>query len=107
LAEIYSAADLFVNPTLEDNFPTTNLEALACGTPVVTFNTGGSAECLVDGCGLLVERGDLPGLVAAIGAVRKLGKEAYKANCQARAQQLFGKDERFAQYVQLYESSVT
>lgn len=41
LAQLYSAADVFVNPTYEDNFPTTNLEALACGTPVITYNTGG------------------------------------------------------------------
>lgn len=46
LVEIYSTADIFLNPTLEDNFPTTNLEALACGTQVWTFNTGGSTECL-------------------------------------------------------------
>jgi glycosyltransferase involved in cell wall biosynthesis len=46
LAEIYSAADLFFNPTYEDNFPTTNLEALACGTPVVTYDTGGSPEAI-------------------------------------------------------------
>lgn len=46
LAEIYTAADVFVNLTLEDTFPTTNLEALACGTPVITFNTGGSPECI-------------------------------------------------------------
>lgn len=44
LVGLYSEADVFINPTLEDNFPTTNLEALACGTPIVTFNTGGSAE---------------------------------------------------------------
>ena len=46
LAEIYTVADVFVNPTLEDNFPTTNLEALACGTPVISFNTGGSVESI-------------------------------------------------------------
>lgn len=56
LAEIYTAADVFVNPTLEDNFPTTNLEALACGIPVVTFNSGGSPECLTSSCGLVVEK---------------------------------------------------
>lgn len=44
LAEWYSVAEVFVNPTLEDNYPTTNLEAIACGTPVVTFDSGGSAE---------------------------------------------------------------
>lgn len=44
LAAIYSAADAFFNPTVEDNFPTVNLEAEACGTPVVTYDTGGCAD---------------------------------------------------------------
>lgn len=44
LVKWYSAAEVYFNPTLEDNYPTTNLEAIACGTPVVTFNTGGSPE---------------------------------------------------------------
>ncbi|SDH61688.1 Glycosyltransferase involved in cell wall bisynthesis [Pseudobutyrivibrio sp. 49] len=44
LVELYSAAYVFVNPTYEDNYPTTNLEAIACGTPVITYNTGGSPE---------------------------------------------------------------
>lgn len=46
LAALYSLADVYINPTLEDNYPTTNLEAIACGTPVVTFNTGGSPETI-------------------------------------------------------------
>lgn len=44
LAELYAMADVFVNPTYEDNYPTTNLEAISCGTPVITYNTGGSPE---------------------------------------------------------------
>lgn len=46
LAAIYTAADAFFNPTVEDNFPTVNLEAEACGTPVITFDTGGCAETI-------------------------------------------------------------
>ncbi len=103
LAEIYSAADLFINPTLEDNFPTTNLEALGCGTPVVTFNSGGSPECIDDECGLVVERGDLPGLIVAIDTVRKVGSESYSVRCQKRAKDWFDKNARFAEYVKLYE----
>ncbi|MEI6513429.1 MAG: glycosyltransferase family 4 protein [bacterium] len=106
LAEIYSAADVFVNPTLEDNFPTTNLEALACGTPVITFNTGGSPECLEERCGLVVDRGDFQGLVEAIGIVRSNGKEFYSAKCRQRAVDHFDKDVRFAEYIELYKSAV-
>lgn len=46
LAGIYSAADVFFNPTKEDNYPTVNLEAEACGTPVVTYDTGGCRETI-------------------------------------------------------------
>jgi glycosyltransferase involved in cell wall biosynthesis len=52
LAEIYSAGDVFLNPTYEDNFPTTNLEALACGTPVITYETGGSPEAIDESTGI-------------------------------------------------------
>ena len=54
LAEIYSAADVFLNPTREDTFPTVNIEALACGTPVVTFETGGSPEIINEKCGIVI-----------------------------------------------------
>jgi putative colanic acid biosynthesis glycosyltransferase len=103
LAEIYSSSDLFINPTLEDNFPTTNIEALACGTPVITFDTGGSPECLDEGCGLVVQRGDFSGLVEAIAIVRKKGKNFYTERCQKRVKDLFDKNDRFAEYVALYE----
>lgn len=66
LAELYSAADVFVNPTREDNFPTVNMEALACGTPVVTFATGGSPEIPDDTCGITVPKNDENALEAAI-----------------------------------------
>lgn len=59
LAEIYTASDVFVNPTREDNYPTVNMEALACGTPVITFETGGSPEILCDTCGCVVRRDDI------------------------------------------------
>ena len=62
LAELYSLADIFVNPTYEDNYPTTNLEAIACGTPVITYRTGGSPES-AQLYGTIVEQGDVDGIV--------------------------------------------
>ena len=56
LAEIYTTVDMLVNPTLEENFPTVNIESLACGTPVITYATGGSAEMLDDKSGIIIER---------------------------------------------------
>jgi putative colanic acid biosynthesis glycosyltransferase len=106
LAEIYSSVDLFVNPTLQEVLGLVNLEAMACGTPVITFNSGGSPECLVDGCGLVVERGDFTGLVDAIAKVRKNGKEFYTYKCLERVKDYFDKEERFAEYVALYDNQL-
>ncbi len=64
LAQIYTAADVFFNPTYEDNYPTTNLEAQACGTPVITYRTGGSVESVPDEN--VVEQGDLERVVELI-----------------------------------------
>lgn len=61
LAEIYTAADVFFNPTYEDNYPTVNLEAQACGTPVVTYASGGSAETLHTKESVAIKTGDLAG----------------------------------------------
>ncbi len=66
LVKWYNQAYVFVNPTLEDNFPTVNLEALACGTPVITFNTGGSPESLTTDCGIIVPKCDDMALKNAI-----------------------------------------
>ena len=71
LAEIYTAADVFVNPTLEDNFPTTNLEALACGTPIITFNTGGSIECVNENCGVVIKQNNIDELYQTIIELKK------------------------------------
>lgn len=59
LAEIYTAADLFVNPTREDNYPTVNMESIACGTPVLTFRTGGSSEIVNETTGAVVDCDDV------------------------------------------------
>lgn len=64
LAEIYSAADVFLNLTYEDTYPTVNLEAQACGTPCITYRTGGSIESVSSDC--IVEQGDIDTLLSKI-----------------------------------------
>lgn len=58
LVDIYSSADYFVNLTYEDNYPTVNLEAEACGAIVITYNTGGCSETVTNKS-FVVEAGDL------------------------------------------------
>lgn len=100
LAKIYSAADVFVNPTREDNFPTVNLEALACGTPVVTFRTGGSPETIDESCGSVVDKNDVDALENEIRRICE-AKPYPPENCTARAA-LFDKNQRFKEYLSLY-----
>lgn len=66
LVKLYQKADLFFNPTYEDNYPTTNLEAIACGTPVCTYATGGSVESVNATNGFIVEPGQLGGVKSLI-----------------------------------------
>jgi len=103
LAELYTLANAFINPTWEDNFPTTNIEALACGTPVITYRTGGSPEALTPETGFVVEQGDIAGLRGAIDTIRNKGKASYSSACRERAVKMFNKDSQYEQYIQLYE----
>lgn len=119
LAEYYSAADVFVNTTLEDNFPTTNIESLSCGTPVVTFNTGGSVESVVDGetttsygdviktsVGMVVSQRDMHALLSAAREVFANGKSKYQENCRTKALQRYEKTTQYGKYIALYESII-
>lgn len=104
LAQLYSDANVFVNPTYADSFPTVNMEALACGTPVITYRTGGSPEIIDEKTGVVVEQGDIEGLITAI--KRMKNQPLSQEECRNRAVTLYDKDKRFADYVNLYESLI-
>lgn len=101
LAEIYSAADVFVMPTREENYPTVNMEAIACGTPVVTFDTGGSPEMLDDKTGIVVEANDIEATKKAIKDIcekKRCNDEEYIVAYSKN----FDMKKRFAEYIELY-----
>jgi putative colanic acid biosynthesis glycosyltransferase len=104
LVEIYSSADVFINLTLEDNFPTTNLEALGCGTPVITFDTGGSPESIDVAVGEIVKKGDLTEVVKAIKRITDKGKDFYTSACREKAQLNYDNNKQYKKYIELYES---
>lgn len=97
LAEIYTACDVFLNPTLEDTFPTVNMEAIACGTPVVTYNTGGSPECVSEFSGRVVPKGNLSVL---LDVARSLMLDNERVVSEAQS---FKKEEKYIEYLKFYE----
>lgn len=103
LAEIYSCADLFINPTREDSYPTVNMESLACGVPVLTFETGGSPEILDESCGAVVPKDDINALydeIIRIYEEKPFSREA----CLERAKS-FDMNVKFEEYIDLFEEN--
>ncbi|SFO88573.1 glycosyltransferase [Prevotella sp. tf2-5] len=104
LVALYSACDVFFNPTWEDNFPTTNLEAMACGTPVITYNTGGSPEVITPETGIVIERGDLQSAVNAIKQVCIKGEKTYNDVCRNNILEHYNRMTMLNNYMALYHS---
>ncbi len=102
LAMIYSLADVFVNPTYADMFPTVNLEALACGIPIVTYKTGGSPEAVDEKTGMVIEQGNVDALANAI--LKMKTQPLSSDDCRSRALNFFDKDKCYNKYIELYES---
>ena len=100
LAKIYTAADLFVNTTREDTYPTVNMEALACGTPVVTFRTGGCPEIVDESCGSVVEVDDVDAMEKEI--IRICEEKPYSESACVERAKTFNMNDRFMEYVELY-----
>lgn len=103
LVELYSNAFVFVNPTYQDNYPTVNLEAIACGTPVITYNTGGSVESVPSKVGLIVEKGDVSGIKSAIDEICSDNRFSSQS-CREYALNNFDKHQKYKEYMSLYTS---
>lgn len=100
LAKIYSRADYFINPTREDTFPTVNIEALACGTPVITYDTGGSPEIIDSSCGIIIKKNDEDCLIKTILCLGN--KPCFTVEACRRRAMLFNENNLFESYFQLY-----
>ena len=98
LAEIYSAADVFVNCTREDNYPTVNMEAIACGTPVVTAKVGGAAEMVDQGSGMCMDSRDAEIWKREI---VRVANEDFREGCLRKSRE-FAEEICFSKYIELY-----
>lgn len=99
LVKIYAAADVMVNLTLEDTFPTVNIESLACGTPVVTWQVGGSPEIVSEECGVVTKALDIDAIYEAI---LRVANENHTDKCKKRAEDKYSKRKMIEEYMELY-----
>lgn len=106
LAGWYSSSFMFLNPTYQDNFPTTNIEALSCGTPVITYKTGGSPEAIDANTGIVLNKGDLKGVLRALDKFNNLDINQIRVNCRERALSYFNKKKRYKEYLDLYQRMI-
>jgi len=103
LADIYSAADVFINPSREDTFGLVNVEALACGLPVIAYNTSGSAEIICENCGITVERDDVIGIADSINRIRA---GDFSADMSRKCALKYDKAAKYTEYLELYREIV-
>lgn len=96
LAEYYSMADVFVNPTHADTLPTVNMESICCGTPVVTYDVCGSTELVLEGCGTIVPENDVEGMINAF-------KNITSTDCALIGSKAFDRQISYNKYVDVYE----
>lgn len=106
LAKLYSEADVFINLTYADTLPTVNMEALACGTPVITYRTGGSPEIINEKTGLVVEQGNVGKVVDALDSFVTMSENdriLQRTYCRELAEQNYDRDICFEKYINLYK----
>ena len=95
LVDLYSSADVFINPTYEDNYPTVNLEAQACGTPVITYRTGGSVESVPQSN------------IVNIGDLEALAEKILNSNVlEIKDRESFDKNIAYSKYLELYKKVI-
>ena len=106
LAALYSAADVVLNLSSEETFGLTTAEGFACGTPSIVYNCTASPELITPETGFIIPKGNIVALQAAISTIKTRGKAYYTQACRLRAEQYYNKNDRYAEYITLYEQLI-
>lgn len=103
LADLYSAANVIMNLSFQETFGLTTVEGFSCGTPSIVYNCTASPELIDANSGFVVSPGDFITLRAALETIKFNKKEYYSINCRNRAVDLYNKNDRYNEYIAIYE----
>ncbi len=107
LVDIYSAADVVLNLSLEETFGLTTVEGFACGTPSIVYNCTASPELLTPETGFVAEVGDLDSVIKYMQIIKRNGKNFYSRACRERAVNNFDKNKNFMHYINFYNEIIS
>ena len=106
LAKYYSVSDVYINFSVEETFGMTTCESLACGTPIIVYNSTACPEIVSKDTGFIIEPGDFESVIDAIQKIKILGKNKYQNICRQRAVQHFNKEDKYIEYINLYNQLI-
>ncbi len=106
LVAYYNMADIYFNSSREETFGLTVIESMACGLPSIVYNSTASPELVTKETGIIVEEGDIQAVLDSIILIKSRGKSFYSTACVERAKKLYDKNDRFMDYIKLYESVI-
>jgi len=106
LRDLYAAADVYLNLSVEETFGLTTAEALSCGTPAIVYNATACPEVLDVNTGFVVNKNDIDGLLESIEGIRKNGKEFYSSQCRERAIKYYNRVDRLSEYLEMYKQMI-
>ena len=103
LVDLYSAADIYASFSIEETFGMTIAESMACGTPVIVYNSTACPELVTNNTGFIVNPHDFEKVIEAIVKVEKIGKNAYSQICRKHIEDCFSEEKTYTQYLSLYK----
>ena len=106
LSALYSGAEAVLNLSYQESFGLTTVEGLACGTPGIVYNCTASPELLTPETGIIVEPGNINGVLHAIQSIICNDRNEYIKACRERAEKIFNKENCFSKYIELYNQSI-
>ena len=106
LAELYSAADVYLNMSVEESFGKVSAESLMCGTPIIAFDSTANPEIVGENCGYVIKNFNEEGIILILEEIKEKTKKSYASSCLAFAKENFSKKANAKKYIDLYKKTV-